>query len=78
MKINIEDRKSMSVKYTFIYRFNYYLFLYFSDLHEYDLIVIGGGSGGLACSKEGVKSFICTLIISHYLLSNLCKRVMLN
>lgn len=25
------------------------------DLHEYDLIVIGGGSGGLACSKEAAK-----------------------
>lgn len=24
---------------------------------DYDLVVIGGGSGGLACSKEGV-SFI--------------------
>ena len=27
----------------------------FSDSQEYDLVVIGGGSGGLACSKEGEK-----------------------
>lgn len=25
------------------------------DSQEYDLIVIGGGSGGLACSNEGEK-----------------------
>ena len=27
----------------------------FSDSQDFDLIVIGGGSGGLACSKEGEK-----------------------
>lgn len=26
----------------------------FADGYEYDLIVIGGGSGGLACAKEAV------------------------
>ena len=49
-----------------------------SDSHEYDLIVIGGGSGGLACSKEGAKSLICIKFDSEYLLFNLCKRFMLN
>ena len=29
-----------------------------SDSQEYDLIVIGGGSGGLACSKEGEEILI--------------------
>ena len=26
--------------------------------NNYDLVVIGGGSGGLACSKEGTNSLI--------------------
>ena len=43
-----------------------YVFVFvFSDSHEYDLIVIGGGSGGLACSKEGGQQrawFILNLI----------------
>ena len=44
------------------------MFLFFSDSHEYDLIVIGGGSGGLACSKEGAKSLNCTKFKSQYVL----------
>ena len=31
-------------------------FFFITDSQEYDLIVIGGGSGGLACSKEGEKT----------------------
>jgi len=30
---------------------------------RYDLVVIGGGSGGLACSKEGEYDYVCTIII---------------
>lgn len=32
------------------------IFFYFSteDAYDYDLVVIGGGSGGLACAKEAV------------------------
>lgn len=31
------------------------LIIYYSHVvkYDYDLVVIGGGSGGLACSKEG-------------------------
>lgn len=37
------------------------ILFYFSDSQDYDLVVIGGGSGGLACSKEGEteKKTIC-------------------
>lgn len=31
---------------------------------DYDLVVIGGGSGGLACSKEGICHLCCTLKFS--------------
>ena len=28
---------------------------------HYDLVVIGGGSGGLACSKEGAYDYSCII-----------------
>lgn len=37
-----------------IFNINPSLKFYFADEYEYDLIVIGGGSGGLACAKEAV------------------------
>ena len=33
---------------------NISLFVASSSSSEYDLVVLGGGSGGLACSKEGL------------------------
>ena len=47
-----------------------------SGKYDYDLVVIGGGSGGLACSKEGefIFFFSCNVVpqwikIKIYLLS---------
>ena len=28
----------------------------FTGQYDYDLVVIGGGSGGLSCAKEGILS----------------------
>ena len=36
--------------YCLLFCYNY---TYFIGSNEYDLAVIGGGSGGLACAKEG-------------------------
>ncbi|KAK4337189.1 hypothetical protein RND71_043288 [Anisodus tanguticus] len=36
-----------------------------SNNYDYDLIVIGGGSGGLAASKENVQSYLMTLKVSN-------------
>ncbi len=33
---------------------NDFCFIFSAQKFDYDLIVIGGGSGGLACSKEGM------------------------
>jgi len=47
--------------------------------YDYDLIVIGGGSGGLACSKEGsVKTLSCLasfLCVNHYSFTFSCAGV---
>lgn len=37
-----------------------------SSTEEYDLVVIGGGSGGLACAKAGMKSSTMTYIPALY------------
>lgn len=40
------------------------------DEKGYDLIVIGGGSGGLACAKEGelIKILFILMVLSNFLL----------
>ena len=44
----------------------------FSVTDHYDLVVIGGGSGGLACSKEGqLRRDTFLLVISDYLRNSL-------
>ncbi|CAB1319979.1 unnamed protein product [Coregonus sp. 'balchen'] len=44
---------------------------------HYDLVVIGGGSGGLACSKEGTKSTMAEAVQNHVRSLNWGHRVQL-
>lgn len=41
--------------------------------YDYDLVVVGGGSGGLACSKEGEIFCACNFILhcDFYLIKHL-------
>lgn len=43
------------------------LAVYFTGKHDYDLLVIGGGSGGLACSKEGTKTALKGMLLMVHL-----------
>ena len=53
------------------------LFVYFSCLasqatYEYDLVVLGGGSGGLACSKEGQRHSVNSASNYVHLYKHMC------
>ena len=44
----IRDNRCIGSRWPRIYRFSSTL----SEKYQYDLIVIGGGSGGIACARE--------------------------